>query len=121
MYYNFTYGVVVFAAVRVIAGDTLYSNRTYGVVYKFTVYLHKIRYKRRPLIPTVSYKFEIKVAAPPSTLPFGNINNYKYTYTALIFCNSGVEGNKKTPYNSIFLAVNPFDKARYKFHRRGCP
>ena len=43
-----------------------------------------------------------------------NINNYKD-----ILCNSSVAGDKKTPYNSIFLAVNPFDKARYKFHRRG--
>ena len=81
-----------FAAVRATAGATLYSNRTYGVVYKFTVYLHKTRYKRRPLITTVSYKFEIKVAATPPPLPFDNINNYKYTYTALIFCNSGVPG-----------------------------
>ena len=64
------------------------------------------------------YKFEIKVAATHlPTLPLDNINNYKYTYTALIFCNSGVEGNKKTPYNSIFLAVNPFDKVRYKLYR----
>ena len=84
---------MVFAAVRATASATLYSNRTYGVVYKFTVYLHKIRYKRKPLIPTVSYKFGIKVAAtPPLTFPFGNINNYKYTYTALIFCNSSVAG-----------------------------
>ena len=51
----------------------------------------------------------------------GDINNYKYIYTQLIFYNSSVAGDKKTPYNSIFLAVNPFDKARYKFHRRGCP
>ena len=28
-------------------------------------------------------------------------------------------GDKKTPCNSIFLAVNSFDKARYKFYRRG--
>jgi len=32
-----------------------------------------------------------------------------------------VVGDKKTPYNSIFLALKPFDKARYKFHRRVCP
>ena len=73
-------------------------------------------------IRTNVFKICMKVAAtPPPFFPFDNINNYKYTYTALIFCNSGVEGNKKTPYNSIFLAVNPFDKARYKFYRRGCP
>ena len=84
---------MVFAAVRATAGATLYSNRTYGVVYKFTVYLHKIRYKRRPLIPTVSYKFEIKVAAThPLTFPLDNVNNYKYIYTPLIFCNSSVAG-----------------------------
>ena len=105
---------MVFTAVRATAGAILYSNRTYGVVYKFTVYLHKIRHKRRPLIPTVSYQFEIKVAATPPTPPLDNINNYKY-----ILYNSSVAGKKKTPYNSIFLAVNPFDKARYKFHRRG--
>ena len=71
----------------------LYSNRTYGVIYKFTVYLPKIRYKGRLLIPPVSYKFEIEVTATsPLTFPFGNINNYKYTYTALVFCNSSVAG-----------------------------
>ena len=58
-----------FTAVIATAGATLYSNHTYGVVYKFTVYLPKIRYKRRPLIPTVSYKCEIKVAATPPPFP----------------------------------------------------
>ena len=86
---------MVFTAVRATAGATLYSNRTYGVVYKFTVYLHKIRHKRRPLIPTVSYQFEIKVAATPPTPPLDNINNYNYIYTALIFCNSSLAGGKK--------------------------
>ena len=83
---------MVFAAVKATAGATLYSNRTYGVVYKFTVYLHKIRYKKRPLIPTVSYKSGIKVAATPPTLPLDNINDYTYIYTQLIFCNSSVAG-----------------------------
>ena len=58
-----------FAAVRATAGATLYSNRTYGVVYKFTVSIHKIWYKVRTLILTVSYKCEIKVAATPPPSP----------------------------------------------------
>ena len=85
-----------------------------------TFLLNRYFRQYKPLIYTDFYQFGIKVAStPPLISPFGNINNYKYIYTALIFCNSSVAGDKKTPYNSIFLAVNPFDKARYKFHRRG--
>ena len=71
------------------------------------------------IMKVLLYKYGIKVAGTHPPLPLDNINNYKYIYTALFFCNSSVAGDKKTPYNSIFLAVNPFDKARYKFHRRG--
>ena len=115
----------------------IYFNFIRCVVYKFTASLPQIRYKGRitfksvnllyysvkspvPVKEELLFKSGIKVAsAPPLTFPFGNINNYKYIYTQLIFYNSSVAGDKKTPYNSIFLAVNPFDKARYKFHRRG--
>ena len=42
---------------------------------------------------TTVFKTWIKVVSTsPLTFPFGNINNYKYTYTALIFCNSSVAG-----------------------------
>ena len=42
------------------------------------------------------FKIWIKVAAtPPPQPPFGNINNYKYIYIPLIFCNSSAAGDKK--------------------------
>ena len=61
-----------------------------------TFLLNRYFRQYKTLIYTDFYQFGIKVAStPPPHLPFGNINNYKYTYTALIFCNSGMVGNKK--------------------------
>ena len=61
-----------------------------------TFILNRYFRQYKPLIYTDFYQSEIEVAATsPLTFPFGNVNNYKYIYTALIFCNSGVVGNKK--------------------------
>ena len=90
----------------------IYFNFIRCVVYKFTASLPQIRYKGRitfksvnslyysvkspvPVKEELLFKSGIKVASAPLPFLLDNVNNFKYTYTPLIFCNSGVVGNKK--------------------------
>ena len=73
----------------------------YGVFYKLITILTNYynclccQLPHKPLFIHF-YKSGIKVVSAPSHIfPLENVNNYKYTYTALIFCNSGGQKNKK--------------------------